>query len=568
MVSVDRRTVIQILGSLMQNPSLLSDTDKYQIEPNEFNLPLDRYIYSAIYNLYQGGAESIHAVDIDTYLQSNELAKKTLEESNGIAFIQDCEVYSEPQNFSYYYKRFKKFGLLRDLQRMGRNIDHIYCEDSLNPDADKINDKFERMTTTDIVNILKGEVAVLEDKFTSNTVVEESNAFEGVRELVAELQVRPEVGAPLQGQAFNTITRGARLGKLYLRSAGSGVGKTRSMVGDACSMAYPIRYEPSQGRWVATGEPKKVLYIMTEQDTEEIQTMILAYLTGINEENFLYGTFSEEHLERIEKAIDIMEKYKDYLLTARIPDPCSSVVKNLFRRYNFQHEVNYFFYDYIFSSPAMLNEYRDLAIREDVALRLFATALKNLAVELNAFIMTSTQLSNMDEDKGGFKDFRNIQGSRAIVNLVDFACIMSRPSPEELKMVEGAASLYNFTPNLVTDVFKNRRGRWTSVRVWSVNDLGTLRKLDLFVTSANDKPIEDFTIVDFTFEKTKQMEELEDFYNDGVVSDEQAQDLLAAARNDKIIVKAVDKVEEAFGNEYERKQQLQGLSFEDFLTYE
>lgn len=145
---------------------------------------------------------------------------------------------------------------------------------------------------------------------------------------------------------------------------------------------------------------------------------------------------------------------------------------------------------------------------------------------------------------------------------------MSRPSPEELKMVEGAASLYNFTPNLVTDVFKNRRGRWTSVRIWSVNDLGTLRKLDLFVTSANDKPIEDFTVVDFTFEKTKQMEELEDFYNNGVVSDEQAQDILAAARSEKIIVKAVDKVEEAFGNEYERKQQLQGLSFEDFLTYE
>ena len=69
MVKVDRKTVIQILGTLMQKPSLLSDTDKYQLEPADFSMPLDRYIYSAIYNLYAGGAEKIRTVDIDTYLQ-------------------------------------------------------------------------------------------------------------------------------------------------------------------------------------------------------------------------------------------------------------------------------------------------------------------------------------------------------------------------------------------------------------------------------------------------------------------------------------------------------------------
>ena len=149
---------------------------------------------------------------------------------------------------------------------------------------------------------------------------------------------------------------------------------------------------------------------MTEQDPAEIQTMILAYLTGYNEEMFLYGTFREEHMDRIIKAIEIMEKYKDNMLFARIPDPCTSVVKNLFRRYNFQYGVENFFYDYIFSSPAMLDEYRDLKLREDVCLRMFTTTLKNLAIELNSFILTSTQISNDDDPKGGFKDFRNIRG--------------------------------------------------------------------------------------------------------------------------------------------------------------
>lgn len=549
----------------MCKPQLLNDIDKYQIDPNEFPLPMDRYIYSSIYNLYAGGAEIIHAIDIDTYLQTNELAKKILEENNGIAFIQDCETYAEPENFSYYYNRFKKFSLLKDLQKSGKDISNFYCDDPLNLDADKINSKFEQLKPSDIINSLKGEVAVLENKYSTNSIVEEMKASDGIRNLIKELKIKPEVGVPLQGDIFNTITRGGRKGKLYLRSAASGIGKSRTMVGDACNIAYPIRYEPKYGKWIATGTPEKVLYVMTEQEMIEIQTMILAYLTGINEEVFLYGTFSEEYLDRIEKAIKIMEDYQDYMLCAQVPDPCSSVIKNLFRKYNFQNGVEYFFYDYIFSSPAMLNEYRDLGVREDICLRLFTTTLKNLAVELNAFVLTSTQLSNMDDDHGGFKDQRHIQGSRAIYNLVDLACIMSRPAPEELKLVEGIQSRFNFTPNLIIDIFKNRRGRWTNLRVWSLNDLGTLRRQDLFVTTPDNKPIDNFQIVDFTFDKTKEMKDLEELYNEGVVPDEMVGQLLSNLEEEAQNTKLLDAVQVAFGNEQERRKQVHDADFDDFL---
>jgi hypothetical protein len=432
-------------------------------------------------------------------------------------------------------------------------------------DADKINTKFEQLKPNDIINSLKGEIATLENRFSTNSVVKKMKASDGIRDLIKDLKVKPEVGIPLQGDIFNTITRGGRKGKLYLRSAASGVGKSRTMVGDACSIAYPIRYEPKYGKWISTGTPEKVLYVMTEQEMVEIQTMILAYLTGLNEEVFLYGTFSEEHLDRIEKAIKIMEDYDDYLLCAQVPDPCSSVVKNLFREYNFQFGVENFFYDYIFSSPAMLNEYRDLAIREDVALRLFTTSLKNLAVELDAFILTATQLSGLDEDHGGFKDQRYIQGSRAIYNLVDFACIMSRPAPEELKLVEGVQSRFNFTPNLIIDVFKNRRGRWTNLRIWSRNDLGTLRRQDLFVTTPDNKPIEDFQIVDFTFSKTAEMVELEELYNEGVVPDQMVEQLLTKLEIENQNSKLLDAVQNAFGNEQERRKQVHEADFADFL---
>ena len=43
-------------------------------------------------------------------------------------------------------------------------------------------------------------------------------------DLINDLKQHPEVGVPLYGPLINTVTRGARLKKLYLRSAATGIG--------------------------------------------------------------------------------------------------------------------------------------------------------------------------------------------------------------------------------------------------------------------------------------------------------------------------------------------------------
>lgn len=566
MVTVDRQTVMQIFGSLMNKPTILSEVDRYQFDPQEFPQQLDKFIFSAIYNLYAGGAQNIHTIDVDNYLQSNELAKKLMERDNGIAFLQDCETYSEEGNFPYYYGRFKKLILLRELEKRGKDISQFYSEDPLDPNHIAINDRFEKITTADILNSLKGELATLENKFVVNSLYKESLASDNIRTVIADLKQKPEVGIKLQGDIFNTITRGGRKGKLYLRSASSGVGKSRSMVGDACNIAYPIRFEPRYNKWIATGGGEPVCYIMTEQDTEEIQTMVLAYLSGFNEEMFLYGTFREEHMERILKAVDIMESYSQNLLLVHMPNPSASLISNLFREYSIQKGVQNFFYDYIFSCSGILNEYRDLGIREDVALRLFTTNLKNLAVELDAFVMTATQISNDDNKAGGFKDMRNIQGSKAIANLVDFGCIMSVPTQEELSEVEGFQKLFNFSPNCVTDVFKNRRGRWTRVRIWSRMDLGTCRRYDLFVTTTNNKPIEDFQCVEFNMIRTQEMIDLENMFNEGLVYTEEDVNKIVDNFENVVLNDTITKnVTKAFGDIYDRKERIKGKSLGELL---
>ena len=560
-VQVDRHTIVQILGGLMNKPDLLNETDKYLLEPSDFSKQLDRFIFSAIYNLYVNGAEKIHAVDVDNYLKDNALARQLMEKENGKVFLQDCEIESEVENFYYYYNKLKKINLVRELQLSKDKLDQIYCEDVLNDHYIEINNKFEQMQTVDIINMLKSNIATMENKYVLNNIAEESRPADTIRQKLKEWKQKPEIGCMLQGDIFNTITRGGRKGKLYIRSAGSGVGKTRSMVGDACHIAYPIRYDPKVGKWVSTGSCEKVLYVMTEQDTEEIDTMILAYLTGYNEDVFTYGTFDEND-PRIQTALDIMERFSDNMNYAKISDPCSSVVKNLFRRKNLQDGIENFFYDYIFSSPAMLDEYRDLKIREDVALRMFTTTLKNLAVELNAFILTSTQLSNDDDPKGGFKDFRNVQGSKAIVNLADFACIMSRPSIEELNQISEFKKSFGYTPNLVTDVYKNRRGRWNMVRIWSMHDLGTCRKYDLFITTANMKSVDEFIIVDFKSYESEELKDLEKLYNTGEVSENLYQEIIDITDSSDTIL---DNLTNAFGDREDRLNRVKDKDISDLL---
>lgn len=920
MIQVDRHTIVEVFGSLMTKPALLDETDKYLLEVSDFHEPLDRYIFSAIYNLYVNGAEKIHVSDIDNYLKDNAMAKNLFEKENGIAFLQDCESQSDVNNFAFYYNKLKKINLVRDLQMSKKKIDNIYCEDILDDRYEEINKKFEKMQNVDIINGLKNQVAKLENHYVLNNQAEEGKATDNIWELLSELKEKPEAGCRLQGDIFNTICRGGRRGKLYIRSAGSGVGKaipnytkiptpngwttvgevkvgdylfdrlgrptkvlgvypqeekkqiykvyfksgkiakccnehlwsyykvpggkrmytaqlkdiyeeskqkgfkkfgcycyrvpiikavelekkeysippyimglilgdgsfrydkinksfmfsseddflpeiiakqmnyivkrhkankycwyfehgekkghknvwveeilkdypelwnkkskdkfipdeylfgsieqrkdllrglldtdgsfdmthglvryttvssflkdnfislvsslgylthiyiehkkdgriafhidliidniekpglfklprkknaaeqylkshkptqgwdrktdpiikieptnkytemtcfyvdneehlfasetswcishnTRNLVGDACNIAYPIRFDKNQNKWVITGSCEKVLYVMTEQDTEEIKTMILAYLTGYNEEIFLYGTFGEKEQERIEIAVDIMETYKDNMLFAKVSDPSSNVIKNLFRRYNLQYGVNNFFYDYIFSSPAMLNEYRDLKIQEHVALRLFTTTLKNLAVELDSFVFTSTQLNAEDDPKGGFKDFRCIRGAKAIIDLADFACIMSRPTPEELLQIQSFKKSFGYEPDLITDVYKNRRGRWNMIRIWSKNDLGCCRKTDLFACTPNYKALEDFKIVDFVDVgiENSELQKTINMYNNGAASVEEKEEETKEEEEKEFDLNA------AFGSQEERLQRLKGKGLDELI---
>lgn len=502
-MNLDKNTILQIFGSLMKNPLLLAEVDKYSLTPQDFSTNFEKYIFAAINNLYQNGAERISVVDIDNYLVSHEAVYGVFTENNGIEYLNDAEDLATLENFNYYYNKLKKYNAIRDLKLMGFNTNKIYPENILDEDREAKLDAFEKMSVQDIFNSVKADVAKAESKYAKKSNTQTVRANDGIRDLIKKLKTTPEIGVNCQGEIFNTVVRGARHGKFYIRSGGTGTGKTRSMVGDACYIAYPIRYNSKTEQWENTGSCERILYIGTEQKPEEIQTMIIAYLTDINEEKILYGNFNEKEEEILDKAMKLMDIYEDNFIISQIPDPSINEVKTHIRKHCLIEGIENVFYDYIFSSPGLLSEFRDLKVREDVVLMMLSTTLKDLAAELDVFIMSATQVNGELEDKKGIKNQTCLRGAKSIADKVDVGCITMKVTQDELTTLDVLIKKRGIKPNQVTDIYKVRRGRYNDVRIWSYMDLGTCRKQDLFITDANFKEIDGFQTIRILFDEDR-----------------------------------------------------------------
>ena len=139
---------------------------------------------------------------------------------------------------------------------------------------------------------------------------------------------------------------------------------------------------------------------------------------------------------------------------------------------------------------------------------------------------------------------------------------MSRPSVEELNQISEFKKSFGYTPNLVTDVYKNRRGRWNMVRIWSMHDLGTCRKYDLFITTANMKSVDDFIIVDFKSYESEKLKDLEKLYNTDEISENLCQEIIDIKDCSDTIF---DNLIDAFGDREDRLNKIKNKDISDLL---
>jgi replicative DNA helicase len=255
------------------------------------------------------------------------------------------------------------------------------------------------------------------------------------------------------------------------------------LVGNACSLSMPYIQD---GKIIKRDNLVSVLFIATEMDPDEIQTLILAYVSGINEEKILTNRLTAEEERTLEVAIKIVEEYGSNFKIEKISDPSISGLRSKLTRYVLTDHYRYIFYDYIFTSPALNMEFSKTGLREDVVLMMLSNTLKEVASDYGVFVYTGTQVSRGWE-KAQFRNENYIAGSKAIADKIDFGVIGIKLTEDDKEKIEPLllADGIDGKPNIVLDVYKNRRGRIVNAKIFVYFDYGTCRRKDLIMTDTN-----------------------------------------------------------------------------------
>lgn len=470
----------------MLEPTLM---DEYHFEPEDFKDAFSSIIYGAINNLYSEGVRIIDKIAVDNYLSNYPQQYAIFNQHNGMQYVEDCRALAEKANFTYYHQKLKKLAYLRFASKNGLDIRPLYDYTLTAEELEKEQKKFDAMSIEDLISRVESKfVLEARNKYSISVTQKEYVISNGMLELIQELQETPDYGIPLLSPFLNTIYRGARFGTVYLLSAPSGAGKTRDGVMNMVYFAIPWQYNCSIDRWECHGISNPSLIISTELELKEIQTMVLAQVSGVSEDKILAGTYERNEEIRVMQALEYINSAPLYVIV--LEDFSREQVFNIIRKYHREYGVDYVFFDYIQMSFSLMNEMvknaQGVRIREDQILYQFVSSLKALARQLNIFILAATQLSGTYHE--GYKDETILRGAKAMADKVDCGEILMIPTAGELKAVEDVRprKIGMRTPNRIKHVYKCRGGKYTKLKIFCYMDLGKMTCEDLFVTDSDN----------------------------------------------------------------------------------
>ena len=483
---VDTTSIIQVIGCVYNNLKLLDITDRYTITDEDFPDEFHKIVFGAMYKIHELGASEVTLKNIEDFLSTRPKSAGVFKQQKGADWIMKAAEVSNAMTFDYYYSRLKKMSLLRAYDNIGVDVSDIYDPDNILDVKKKQlqEDILDNSTLEDLANIIDDKITAVRLQYVDDVYGEAQQAGEGIFDLIDKFKEHPEVGVPLYGPIINTVTRGARLKKFYLRSAASGVGKTRSMIADACYVSCEKIYNESFG-WIKIGTCQPALFITTEQELEEIQTMMLAFLSNVNEDHILNGAYKGDEEDRVREAAAILAKAPLYV--EELPDFSLKDVEDKIRKNIREHDVKYVFHDYIHTSMKILEEISKrsggVKLREDNILFMLSNKLKDLCNQYGIFIESATQL-NGDWKDAEIPDQNLLRGAKAIADKIDYGAILLNTTDKDLEALQQilGSNLFS-TPNIKLSVYKNRRGRYKGIYLWCKADLGCCRIDPMFATT-------------------------------------------------------------------------------------
>ena len=332
-------------------------------------------------------------------------------------------------------------------------------------------DRLDNMSLIQIADTIDQKIEKIRMTYVDDVADEAQQAGEGILELIQGFKENPEAGVPLYGPLINTVTRGARLKKFYLRSAATGVGKTRSMIADACYIGCNKMYDEIFG-WIKTGPAQPTLYIATEQEMSEVQTMMLAFLSNVDEGHILDGRYEGDEEERVIIAAEVLKESSLYV--ELLPDFSLQDIENKIKKNIREHQIQYVFHDYIHTSMKILEEITrrsgGIKLREDNILFMLSNRLKDICNREGIFIMSATQL-NGDYQTSETPDQNLLRGAKSIADKIDFGAILLMAKEDDYTGLEKILATGTFDkPTIKISVYKNKRLIYISRLFYCLNE--------------------------------------------------------------------------------------------------
>lgn len=506
-VSSNKLAVIHVLAALIQNPLLFAD-DKYRFSVEDFPEQFHKILYTAIEHLARSGMEKINYIDIDQFLQQYTVQYKVFCANKGIEYIQNALRLYDEKKFNYYYQNLKKYSLINSLNAQGIDTSDIYDPNIVDPIASaKMQANFDSLSVNDILLAEETKIILAKEAFGTSSDRVENHAGDGLRALKEKFKETPDMGLPLLSPKLTTIFRGQRPGCLFIESAPSGAGKSRRGNSEACHLAVPEYYDAQQKKWIKTNLSESVLVISTELEESECQQMWMAFIAGVNESHIKDGRYAPGEEERVDHAIDLLEKSN--LRFVSITNYDTDDIINIIKKYKQLYNVNYVYFDYLGETlkitSSATKQSKIQGLRTDQVLLMLSQALKDTAKTLGIYIWTASQLSG-DYKNAKELDAAYLRSAKSIADKVDAGSIIMPVREIDQPVIDSYCSKgFELAPNFVMTVYKVRAGSYQNIKLYGYYDRGTCQWTDCFVTDSKGTilPIAD-TNIEIMLDKTKE----------------------------------------------------------------
>lgn len=479
------RSIYNLIGCLCNNLDIIRDIN-FDLNINDFPKTFHKIIFGAIENLKeQTEGNILTEKNIDDYLSTMPKYYKLFTENNGREYIYQAKQTCDKDMAGSNIQSIKKFSLLRDLSLNGFDISKVYDYDSLDEEKKtQQREKLENMSRNDIIDLYSEKIGEIQLEYQDNKLeLSDFVISENIENFIEEMQKDPDLGYTFRLDEYNTLFRGMRSGKFLLRSGSTGTGKTRHMLADALNISCEKKYE--KGRWRKLDYTQPCLFISTELNRIELQTIAISYLTNIEPQIIQSGQYNSEQLSKIKTAISVLKSAP--LFMVYVEDFTIQDIENIINRYIKKEGVKYIFFDYIQITPALTQEINKLfknQLREDQIMTQFAGKLKQISEKFDVYIESATQL-NRNANDSSKRDAESLRGGYSTADKIDYGVIISKIVKDDRKFIDKIVKENNLLqPNFSHWVYKNRAGM-AGIVLWTKINMATMKEEFCFATDYN-----------------------------------------------------------------------------------